>query len=61
MLYESFRGSLSQAVWHPDLQLAEVTVQTGSHWLTMGHVVDKKLYLYPEEALYLLEIVSMIY
>lgn len=52
-------GSLSQAVWHPDLQRAEVVHQVGSYWSTMGQVENNKLYLQPEEALYLLEIVSV--
>ncbi|EEB16422.1 conserved hypothetical protein [Pediculus humanus corporis] len=47
--------SLSQAKWHPELQMAEVVRQIGSHWFKMGHVINKKLYIYPEEALYLLE------
>ncbi|KAL0279596.1 UNVERIFIED_CONTAM: hypothetical protein PYX00_001115 [Menopon gallinae] len=48
-------GSLSQAVWHRDIQKAEVTHQVGSYWSSVGHTVDKKLFLFPEEALYLVE------
>lgn len=50
-------GSLSQALWHPEMQKAEVIHQVGSCWSSVGHMVDKKLYLFPEEALYLLETV----
>lgn len=37
--------------------LAEVTQKTGGHWQFMGHNVGKQLFLYPEEALFLMEIV----
>lgn len=45
-------------MWKAELQLAEVTHQTGSKWLKLGHRINKKLFLYPEEALYLLETVG---
>ncbi|KAK6624352.1 hypothetical protein RUM44_011211 [Polyplax serrata] len=48
-------GSLSQAVWQQELKLAEITHQVGSHWSKVGQRINKKLYAYPEEALYLLE------
>lgn len=59
-LFCYFSGSLSQAIWDPHLNSVVVTKQTGSHWSAVGHMVHKKLHLYPEEALYLLEIVSVI-
>lgn len=53
VIYSS--GSLSQAVWQQELKLAEITHQVGSHWSKVGQRINKKLYAYPEEALYLLE------
>ncbi|CAG9786022.1 unnamed protein product [Diatraea saccharalis] len=50
------RGVLSHAVWHEKLRLAEVTQLTGSHWQFYGHTKDRKLYLRPEEALFLMEV-----
>ncbi|XP_063825113.1 uncharacterized protein LOC135074677 [Ostrinia nubilalis] len=49
-------GILSHAEWQDELKLAEVTKQSGSHWQFFGHHRDKKLYLRPEEALFLIEV-----
>ncbi|XP_063361774.1 uncharacterized protein LOC134650770 [Cydia amplana] len=49
-------GTLSQADWNDELQLAEVTKNAGGHWQYVGHNIGKQLYLYPEEALYLMEV-----
>ncbi|XP_023944638.2 uncharacterized protein LOC112050578 [Bicyclus anynana] len=49
-------GVLSHAQWNEELMLAEVTQKVGSCWQYFGHNVGKKLYLKPEEALFLLEI-----
>ncbi|XP_063380973.1 uncharacterized protein LOC134667483 [Cydia fagiglandana] len=49
-------GTLSQADWNDELQLAEVTKNTGGHWQYIGHNIGRQLYLYPEEALYLMEV-----
>ncbi|XP_047995219.1 tRNA-splicing endonuclease subunit Sen54 [Leguminivora glycinivorella] len=49
-------GTLSQADWNAELQLAEVTKNAGGHWQYVGHNIGRQLYLYPEEALYLMEV-----
>ncbi|CAK1596418.1 unnamed protein product [Parnassius mnemosyne] len=49
-------GVLSHAVWRESLMLAEVTQKSGGHWQFMGHNVGKKLFLFPEEALFLMEV-----
>ncbi|XP_063534234.1 uncharacterized protein LOC134744380 [Cydia strobilella] len=49
-------GTLSQADWNDELQLAEVTKNAGGHWQYVGHNIGRQLYLYPEEALYLMEV-----
>ncbi|XP_004932547.1 uncharacterized protein LOC101735977 isoform X2 [Bombyx mori] len=49
------QGSLSHAEWRNDLRLAEVIRQTGGYWQFYGHHQGKKLYLKPEEALFLME------
>ncbi|KAJ8728317.1 hypothetical protein PYW08_016702 [Mythimna loreyi] len=49
-------GTLSHAEWRDDLMLAEVTQKAGGHWQYLGHNVGKKLYLRPEEALFLMEV-----
>jgi hypothetical protein len=53
------RGALTTADWDPELKIARVTYRVGRHWKQMGHEVGGKLYLFPEEALFLLETVSM--
>lgn len=50
-------GVLSHAEWREDLKLAEITQQTGGYWQFLGHYKDNKLYLRPEEALFLMEVV----
>jgi hypothetical protein len=54
------RGALTRAEWDPELKLANVTCKVGRHWKQMGHDVGGKLYLLPEEALFLLETVSIL-
>ncbi|XP_041978027.1 uncharacterized protein LOC121732269 [Aricia agestis] len=49
-------GALSVAVWYEEKMLAEVTQKVGGHWQFLGHNVGNQLYLYPEEALYLMEV-----
>ncbi|VVC88991.1 unnamed protein product, partial [Leptidea sinapis] len=49
------RGNLSRAEWKNELMLAEVIHKVGGHWQYLGHNVGKKLYLEPEEILYLME------
>ncbi|XP_013143668.1 PREDICTED: uncharacterized protein LOC106107376 isoform X2 [Papilio polytes] len=51
---------LSHAEWKENLMLAEVVQKSGGHWQFMGHNVGKTLYLYPEEALFLIEINSLL-
>jgi len=53
------RGALTRAEWDPELKIARVTCRVGRHWKQMGHEVGGKLHLFPEEALFLLETVSM--
>ncbi|KAL4708695.1 hypothetical protein ACJJTC_017374 [Scirpophaga incertulas] len=53
-------GVLCHAVWQEDLRLAEVTQQTGNFWNFIGLTKDKKLYLKPEEALFLIEVNSLL-
>lgn len=48
-------GALTRADWDPELKIARVTCRVGRHWKQMGHEVGGKLYLFPEEALFLLE------
>lgn len=48
-------GTLSHAEWRDELKLAEVTQQVGGYWHFLGHSAEKKFYLRPEEALYLME------
>ena len=57
-LQSPYSGSLAQAEWYERKKLAEVTVRAGKFALTMGFEKDGKIFLYPEEALYLLETVS---
>ncbi|KAJ1527266.1 hypothetical protein ONE63_008789 [Megalurothrips usitatus] len=52
-------GFLATAVWNDNKKVAEVTRRTGKHFQTLGFEKDGALYLYPEEALYLLETNSL--
>lgn len=47
--------SVSEGTWLPERQLCKVRVQKGKDLNTAGFSKDGGLYLYPEEALYLLE------
>lgn len=40
--------------------MAEVSQKAGSYWQFLGHNVGKRLYLNPDEALYLMEVVSIL-
>ncbi|XP_045535647.1 uncharacterized protein LOC106717482 [Papilio machaon] len=53
-------GVLSHAEWRENLMLAEVIQKSGGHWQFVGHNIGKKLYLYPEETLFLIEINSLL-
>ncbi|XP_026729157.1 uncharacterized protein LOC113494853 isoform X2 [Trichoplusia ni] len=53
-------GTLSHAEWRDDIKLAEVTQKVGGHWQYLGHNVGKTLYLRPEEALFLIEVNSLL-
>lgn len=55
------RSTLSFAEWDDILQKAIVVEKKGPHWLHIGHSHGNKIYIYPEEALYLMEIVRFIY
>ncbi|XP_078611683.1 tRNA-splicing endonuclease subunit Sen54-like [Branchiostoma floridae x Branchiostoma japonicum] len=48
-------GNLSTAIWLEDVGLAEVTVDKGKFWHHIGHTNEGKKYLYPEEAVFLME------
>ncbi|XP_034243252.1 uncharacterized protein LOC117646438 [Thrips palmi] len=50
---------LAGAVWNHKKKLAEVTRRAGKHFQTLGFVKEGTLYLYPEEALYMLETNSL--
>ncbi|TRZ03045.1 hypothetical protein DNTS_028685 [Danionella cerebrum] len=48
-------GNLVRAVWFPEDKLVELQSPAGKFWQTMGFSERGKQYLYPEEALYLME------
>ncbi|KAK3927821.1 tRNA-splicing endonuclease subunit Sen54 [Frankliniella fusca] len=52
-------GCLAGAVWDHRKQLAKVTKRTGKHFQALGFEKEGALYLYPEEALFLLETNSL--
>nr|CAD7202303.1 unnamed protein product [Timema douglasi] len=52
-------GNLARAEWNDELKEAEVTRVTGKHWQVIGHERETKIWLYPEEALYLLEMSNL--
>ncbi|CAG2054496.1 unnamed protein product, partial [Timema podura] len=52
-------GNLARAEWNDELKEAEVTRVTGKHWQVIGHERESKIWLYPEEALYLLEMSNL--
>jgi tRNA-splicing endonuclease subunit sen54 N-term len=49
----------SIAEWIDEMGKAKVTSKKGKHWCNFGFEKDKSLWLNPEEALYLVETVSM--
>ncbi|KAG0056426.1 tRNA-splicing endonuclease subunit sen54 [Linnemannia elongata] len=52
--------TLSRAVYEPELGLFRLTVNKGNHFVSMGHTLKGNLYLYPEEALYLVDRSSLL-
>ena len=50
---------LSEAIWDDVLRKARVVKPCGKHWNTMGHLHQNQLYLYSEEALFLIECNSL--
>ena len=56
--YQCRKVLLSYGVWDPSLNMIEITYQNRSAskcFLTMGTTKNSKLYLYPEEAIYLMQ------
>ncbi|KAK9508789.1 hypothetical protein O3M35_006262 [Rhynocoris fuscipes] len=50
------QNNLARAEWIQDCKRAKVLKKVGKHWEVVGHHQDDEDWLYPEEALYLLEI-----
>lgn len=42
-------------VYEPDLGLFRISVNRGNHFVSMGHTLHGQIYLYPEEALFLVD------
>lgn len=55
------RSTLSCADWIPDVKKAKVTKKVGKVWENLGHHSNDEDWLFPEEALLLLETVSISY
>lgn len=53
-----FRNALSQAEWDENTQRAIITIKKGNCWSYIGYTENSITYLYPEEALHLMETVS---
>ena len=53
--YAVLRRTFSRAVFESDLGLFRLTVNKGTHFVSMGHTLRGQIYLYPEEALYLVD------
>ncbi|KAF9124377.1 tRNA-splicing endonuclease subunit sen54 [Mortierella sp. 14UC] len=47
--------TLCRAIYEPEMGLFRVTVNKGTHFVSMGHTLKGNIYLYPEEALYLVD------
>ncbi|KAF9433125.1 tRNA splicing endonuclease 54 [Entomortierella beljakovae] len=45
----------SRAVYEPSRGLFRVTLNKGTHFVSMGHTLRGQIYLFPEEALYLVD------
>ncbi|KAG0039542.1 Pyridoxal 5'-phosphate synthase subunit snz1 [Podila clonocystis] len=45
----------SRVVYEPDLGLFRISVNRGNHFVSMGHTLRGQIYLYPEEALFLVD------
>ncbi|KAF9924097.1 tRNA splicing endonuclease 54 [Linnemannia zychae] len=52
--------SLSRAVYVPDMGLFRLTMNKGTHFVSMGHTLKGNIHLYPEEALYLVDRSSLL-
>ncbi|XP_064607936.1 tRNA-splicing endonuclease subunit Sen54-like [Liolophura sinensis] len=48
-------GSLVRGQWNPDKDLVELEKELGKFWAYMGFVNQQRKWLYPEEALFLME------
>jgi hypothetical protein len=53
-----FRNLLSRGDWLPQENVAVVDKKVGGGWDIFGHNKNGKTYLYPEEALFLIEVVT---
>lgn len=53
--------SLSEAEWDENLKLAKVTKIAKNLTKNFTHSLNKSIYLYPEECLYLLEMVNIFF
>lgn len=49
------RRTYSRVVYEPDLGLFRISVNRGNHFVSMGHTLHGQIYLYPEEALFLVD------
>ena len=49
------KKNIATAIWYPSLNFAEITVMRGNFWKCCGFSMNAKCYLFPEEALYLVE------
>ncbi|KAF9405206.1 tRNA-splicing endonuclease subunit sen54, partial [Podila epigama] len=45
----------SRAVYEPEKRLFRLTLNRGNHFVSMGHTINGNIYLYPEEALFLVD------
>ncbi|KAG0255676.1 tRNA-splicing endonuclease subunit sen54 [Mortierella polycephala] len=52
--------TFSRAVYEPGVGLFRISVNRGTHLVSMGHTLRGQIYLYPEEALYLVDRGSLI-
>ena len=54
-------SNLASAEWLPGSQRARVTKKSGQDWQNFGYIEKEQLYLLPEEALVLMEMVLEFY
>nr|XP_022316748.1 tRNA-splicing endonuclease subunit Sen54-like [Crassostrea virginica] len=52
-------GSIVTGEWNPDIQLVELHKEMGKFWSSMGFTDKNRKWLHPEEALFLMETVSI--